>query len=164
MSIHLYQLSAEFAALSDVLTGDEIPPDIEAGIDALNLAIEAKVGGCVQVWRSMEAEAEAYRGEARRLAAMAQAREKAAERLKAYVSRSLDTAGIARVVTDVGKVSVGNASRPSIRWTRDVEELPAELVRFKTELNGTAAYDAWKIGMLPDEGFEVTTSRVVRVS
>src|SRR5690349_13726450 len=100
MGIKLYDLAAEFSALSDTLTADEVPPDVEAGIDALNLAIEAKVGGCVAVWQTLLAEAEAYRGESRRLAAMAQARERGAERLKAYVSRSLDLAGIARVVTD----------------------------------------------------------------
>ncbi len=163
MSIHLYQLSAEFAALADELTADEVPAPIEDRIDALNLAIEAKVGGCVQVWRSMEAEAEAYRGEARRLAAMAQAREKAAERLKSYVSRSLDTAGIARVVTDVGKVSVGNASRPSIRWAGADVDPPVNFQRIKVELDGAAALAAHKAGMLP-EGFEVSLSRVVRVS
>lgn len=163
MGIKLYDLAAEFAALSDTLTADEVPPDVEAGIDALNLAIEAKVGGCVAVWRTLESEAEAFRSESRRLAAMAQARERGAERLKAYVARSLDTAGIPRVVTDIGKVSVGNASRPSIRWTGDGDP-PVGLRKVKIELDGTEAYKWWKGGMLPEDGFAVETSRVVRVS
>ncbi len=162
MGLSLYTLSADFAALADELTADEVPAPIEERIDTLNLAIEAKVGGCVQVWRTMEAEAEAYRGEAKRLATMAQVRERAAERLKGYVSRSLDTAGITRVVTDVGKVSVGNASRPSIRWTGDGEP-PEGFTRVKVELDGDAALKAHKSGTLP-EGFTVSLSRVVRVS
>ncbi len=162
MGLALYTLTSEFAALADTLTGDEVPPDVEASIDGLQLAIEAKVGGCVAVWQTMEREADAYRAEAKRLATMAQVRERGAERLKAYVARSLDLAGIGRVVTDVGKVSVSNASRPSIRWAGDGEP-PEGFARVKVELDGTAAYAAHKAGTLPD-GFTVELSRVVRVS
>lgn len=163
VGLKLYDLSSSFAALADTMTSDEVPPDVEAGIDALQLAVEAKVGGCVKVWQQLAAEEEAYRAESQRLAKMAAARKNAVERLKAYVSRSLDAAGIPRVVTDVGKVSICNASRPSIRWNGAGDPPPA-FSRVKVELDGNLAYAVVKAGGTLPDGFTVETSRVVRVT
>lgn len=156
----LYELSAEFAAFADRLS-EEVPPEIETELDALTLALEDKAACCVKLWRTWEAEAEGFRGEAARLAKMASVRENAAARLKAYVCRCLDAAGIAKVTTDVGKLSVRTASRPSIKWVGD-DELPAELMRIRVELDGAKAFDLWKAGALPD-GFEIIHSRFVQV-
>ena len=156
----LYEITGQLAALADGL-GEEVPADLELQLDALSLALEEKAAGCVKVWRTLEAEADGFRGESQRLAKMAGVRESAAARLKAYVARCLDAAGIAKLPSDVGKLSVRTASRPTIRWAGD-GELPTEFARIETKLDYEKAAAAFKAGTLPD-GFNASQSRFVQV-
>ncbi len=162
----LYVLATHFRALADRLlqseTGELSDTDL-ASLNELEMAMPVKIGSCVAVYRELETEAEGIKAEADRLAKLAKARMNAADRLKAYVRDCMDEAGIPSIKTDLGKVQVQEAGRPSIKWTGTTDEIPDDYKRVKVEFNGEAAYQTWKaLGTLP-EGCEVKKSRFIRV-
>lgn len=162
--MRLYELTNEFAALADRLVDGEISVGVAASLDALTLGIEEKVAGCVAVYRTFEAEAEGIESEVKRLEAMAKTRRNRAKELKNYLVSCLTTAGIDKVMTPIGKVSVCRAGRPSISWAdEDLTTLPDEFVRVKRELDGNKAYSAYREGTLPG-GFVVEFAKYPRVS
>jgi hypothetical protein len=134
----LYELTAEYAALADAVdTGD----DLDARLAALEGAIERKVGGVVRVIRSLEAEVEALRAEERRLADRRHARERAAERLRAYLRDCLAGAGLSRVRSDVATVTL---VPPSERVVVDDEAaVPDEWCRVRREVDKSRVLRAY---------------------
>lgn len=158
----LYELTDRIRSIADSLVDDELPENAEAVLDSIAELLEAKVRNVVAIRREWLSEAEAMRAEAARLTEMARRRESRADWLQAYCVRCLDNAGIAKVKTDIGNVSVANASRPTIRWD-EACPIPDEFARVKVELDGTKAYEAWKSGTLGD-GFTVERSRHLRVT
>jgi hypothetical protein len=162
--VKLYELTTEYRLLADLILagdGDEVPENVSATLDRIEGDLSDKVRNIVALRREWITEAEGLRAEAARLAAMAKARENAADRLQAYCVRCLDAAGVESVRTDLGRVQVQAASRPSIRWDGE-GSIPDDFTRTKVELDGQAAYEAWKDGWLP-EGFRVERSRGLRV-
>lgn len=158
----LYMLSDRVRQIADsLIDADELTPEQSAFLDDIASEIESKVRNIVAIRREWLSEAEAMRAEAKRLTEMARVRESRADWLQDYCIRCLDAAGISKVKTDIGNVSVALASRPSIKWDRDIEQCP--FVRTKIELDGTRAYEALKAGKLPD-GFTVERSKHLRVS
>lgn len=160
----LYALVGEQIDLANELaeTG-ELSPEAEAAIDANAEALEAKAGGYVAIWRTLDSEAEAMEAEARRLSDLARHRRNGAKALKARLVWALDTCGIQRLVTPLGKLAVCNASRPSFAVLGDAAELPTGLQKVTVALDDRAALEAWKAGTLP-AGVRAAVSRYVRVS
>ena len=158
----LYQLTDEAADLANRLGDEPTDADLEA-IGTNEEAFRAKAASYVAVWRTLETEAETMRLEARRLSELAAKRENGADRLKRRIAWALDTLGIDKLPTELGRLSVANASRPSIRWDGDLADLPDGFRKIETKLDSDAALDSYKAGTLP-KGFSVKTSRYVRVS
>lgn len=160
----LYQLTAEFSDLAARLTDEPDEFQIEQ-IEANEEAIRAKAEGYVAVWRTLEAEAETMKAEADRLADLAKKRRNGAQRLKDRLAYCLDACGIDRLPTPLGRLSVANAGRPSIRWMGDITEAPLEFTKVKSEtvIDSDAALAAYKAGTLP-AGFRASVTRYVRVS
>lgn len=159
----LYQLTADHMALADRLAeSGELSDEDARLIEANETALESKAGGYVAIWRSLDAEAEAYEAEARRLQELARHRRNGAKALRDRLVYCLDTAGITRLATPLGNLAVCNASRPSFK-VDDVAELPAELVKTTVSLNDAAALAAYKAGTLP-ACVRASVTRYVRVS
>ena len=167
MSQTLYSLADELRRIGDELesNGGELTPELEAALNATEGAFEAKVEACLCLAQEREQAAEAAKAEAARLADLASSRTKAVDRLRLYVKQQMEAAGRLKVETPLFKVAVQNASRPSIRWTWDMEALPEAFVKVipaTSKLDSDAALKAYKEGHLP-EGFEVSTSTFLRV-
>lgn len=145
-----------------LLLDDELTDEQCEAIATIEGGIEDKCSARWAVAKSFEMEAEVLRAQAKELLAMAQKRESRSESLKRGTVRLLDMGGISEVKTDLGRFKVQESSKPTIRWTGDMDNLPDSFSRVKIELDGGKAFDAFKAGTLP-AGFEVKRSRHIRV-
>ncbi len=160
----LYELASDMLALADRLTADDLSDADLCVIEANETALAEKAGGYIAISRNLDSEAEQMRAEARRLSELAARRERGAERLRARLAWCLDACKIERLPTPLGTVRVQAASRPTIRWEGNPMEFPPQFQRVKVELDGTKAYDAWRMTKALPEGFTVEFSRGIRVS
>ena len=163
----LYALADALRLIGDELesNGGELTPELEAALNATEGAFEMKVEACIALAAEKERDAEGAQSEGKRLESLSKSRFGAAERLRQYVKAQMEAAGRLKVETPLFKVAVQSASRPSIRWTWDMEALPEAFVKVipaTSKLDSDAALKAYKEGHLP-EGFEVSTSTFLRV-
>jgi hypothetical protein len=130
--VKLYELAADAAVLdrwldehADAIAAadGEVPPELAALLDQSDAAMAAKVAGIVRVIRNHDAAAVAAKAEAARLSAVAKARAGTVESLKRYLATSLGIAGMPKVVTDVGTVSVQN-NPPAVAFTVPASPAP----------------------------------------
>lgn len=142
--------------------GGEITPEIQAKLDRLDEEIGHKVDWVGTVVAERNGEALVYDAEIKRLQAKKKAVERSVESLKDYLKLTMETMKLERAEGRLHSVTIQKASRSSIVWTRDFDKLPAAFIRTKVELDGQAAYDAWRAGTLP-EGFEARTSTFPRI-
>jgi len=160
----LYELPAAFEWLAEKLDDldGELTPDLENELAALEYELAHKVTGiCCLVQRFMR-QAEAAKAEADRLHALSRVRANAAARLKEYLQLHLESMGLRKYETDLFRVRIRVNSRPTIRWTNDLDALPVAFRRVSVALDGEAAYQAWKETGLPS-GFEVALGSHLRI-
>lgn len=164
-TMKLYEITAELEDVAGELieNGGELTPELEARLDAAEGALHAKVERCALVVQQLQAHAEMARTESRRLADLASTRARAADRLKEYVQSQLEIAGVRKVEGDLATVWVQKNGRPSINWTRDVDELPDAYRRIRIEPDTNAAYDNWKAGAQLPDGFTVEQGHHLRI-
>lgn len=165
-ALRLYEIPAEFRAIDEAIDDldGEITPEIEARLDALvtgELALH--VDSIVALVRENETAAHAYHAEAQRLADLSRGRLRAAERLKEYLRANLEACGLDGAKGRLFRVRVQKNGRPSIRWEGRPETIPEPYRRVSIDLDGTAAYEAWKAGTLP-AGFDVALGSHLRIS
>jgi len=162
--LKLYEIPVAYRVLMDSIdeTG-ELTPEIEAKLAELEGNIEDKVDSICALVREATADAEAYDAEAKRLQDRKRAAANRAESLKRYLQQNMEVLNIPKVKTPRFTASLGTASRPSIRWTGPVEAIPESLRKVEIKFDGTAAYEAYKAGMLDDARIEVSTSRFVTI-
>lgn len=86
--MRLIDLSKQYESLLYKLEQDE-DFNMEAELDATEEALEIKLEATGWMYRNLEAEAEAYKAEAKRLSDKAKSRAGAAERLKKYIGYCL---------------------------------------------------------------------------
>ena len=163
--LRLYELPLAFRALEEEIDSrdGELDDDLEARLDELELTLEEKADAIAALVREAEAESIAVKVEIDRLAVRRQSAERRASRLKAYLHDTLVTLGRDKVQGSRFKLRVQRNSQPTIRWTRELDELPEPLKRITVSLDGHAAHEACKAGQLPD-GFEVTQGTHLRIS
>lgn len=136
--------------------GGEIPPELDALMEQVEGDLTEKVKRTALVVQNLKANAAAAQSEADRLARTAKTYERQAEGLTAYLHYELTRANVPRVETDLIKVRVQRASRPSVRYVG--EEIPEPFQKVIPEqvvFDGTAAYEHLKplLGKdCPDEG------------
>ena len=167
-SVHelkLYEITAELDnVVSELIeTGGVLTPEIEALLDALEGALEAKVERTALVIRQIEAQAESARVESRRLADLASARAASAKRLKEYVMFNMAEADVRKIEGKLVNVSICKNSRPSIKWTGTEEELPDLFRRVRVDADTDAAYKEFKSGGVLPDGFEIKHGEHLRI-
>lgn len=102
----LYEIANEYLALVEAIENEELPEEAVADtLEAITAEIEDKADNIACLMKSLNAEAEAIREEEKRLAKRRQAKERVAERLKGYISETLQRAGIASVETARNKIT-----------------------------------------------------------
>lgn len=141
----LYELSGRYAALHDAaLAADgEVPDDLFAALEETDDAIEAKVASCARLVRNLESDRDQLKAEAERFAKRAKVADNAVARLKDYVLRCLQAAGIAKVD---GLIPVAlRASNPAVAIA-DESMIPAQFARLERVIDKAAILAALKRG------------------
>lgn len=164
-ALKLYEIATAYEMIELALeeSGGEWTPEIEAHLDALSDSLERKVENIARLIQQHTRTQEAFKAERERLETHEASHRRAAANLKAYLFTQLERIGKDRVDAGIFRVRIQKNSRPSIEWTEDPVTIPEPFRRTKHELDGTAAYDAWKAGGLPD-GFDVKLGKHLRVS
>ena len=141
----LYELSGRYAALYDaaVDVNGDVPDELFEALEGAEEALEEKVAACVRVVRNLEADREALKAEADRFAKRAKVAANAADRLKDYVLRCLQAAGVAKVD---GLIPVAvRQSNPAVAIA-DESAIPAQFARLERVIDRAAVLAALKRG------------------
>ncbi len=167
-AMHLYEVGDTLEQIADQLVenGGELTPELEAMLDAMTEAFDAKAESIALVIRSAESRAAGIHVEAERLAKLERAHENTAKRLKAYLLREMERAGKRKMQGKLVSVSVCANSRPSITLVGPVEQLPASLTRYvpaRVEFDSQAAYEAWKVRASEPDGPFAQAERAVLI-
>jgi|HubBroStandDraft_4_1064222.scaffolds.fasta_scaffold00070_10 hypothetical protein len=142
----LYQLSdAIQSALSECSEDGEITPDLEARLNALQIAFEDKVHGICQFMRQCELDATVVSIEVERLTKLKQSLTGKFEWLKGYLQRSMQALGMTAVDTPLFHLRIQRNSRPSFVLAAGAE-VPEQFRRVEVSMDGNAVYAAWKEG------------------
>jgi hypothetical protein len=163
--LKLYEIPEEYRKLMaqvDEANG-ELTSEMEESLNAIEANIEAKVDGVVTLIKEAEGESASFAAEIKRLQERKKACDNRAKNLASYVIKTMDQIGMDKVKTTRFTVAPQFAGRPSISWTGLPEEIPDEFKRTKHELDGNAAFEAWKLGVLNSERFEVQKSRFLSI-
>lgn len=163
--LHLWEIADGIQALGERIAEaeGELTPELEAEWDRLEGSLESKVENTALYIRDIETDAEKAKAEEQRIRAIRTALENQASRMKDYLQFQLARAGRDKVETPKARVRIQANSRPSIRYTGDPADLPDAFKRVRVDVDGTAAYEAWKREEELPEGFVVETGSHLRV-
>jgi hypothetical protein len=161
----LWDISNDLEAIAAELgeAGGELTPELEARLDALEGAFEAKVERVALASRSYLASAEAAKLEEARLAAIRKAYEARSDGLKRYLLASMRRVGTLKVETPRARVRVQKNGQASITWTHDLDALPDAYRRVTVTPDLALVRDTLKAGGEPPEGFAVDYGYHVRI-
>ena len=156
----LYELSAEFAAVSRMLEeaaddSGEIPSNIAERLDAVQGSFADKVDSVLRLRAELVSRAVGIEDEVKRLTALRDGYHRRAEWLKEYVRQSMETTGQKKLDTAIFKVWIQKNGRPSVSL-REGEEIPDEFKRVTYSFDSQAAYDRWKKLKQLEEALEQT--------
>jgi hypothetical protein len=143
--------------------GGELTPELEARLDALDGAFEAKVERVALASRTYAAHAEAAKTEEARLAAIRKSLEGRADALKRYLLGAMRRTGTLKVETPRARVRVQKNGQPTITWTRSLDELPEAYRRVTVAPDVAMARDTLRAGGDPPDGFAVDYGFHVRI-
>lgn len=121
----LYELTNDYLALMQAIDNDEIPEEAIADtLEAITASIEDKADSIACLLKNLDADIVAIKAEEARLAERRKAKEKSHERIKQYLSETLQSAGIDKVETARNRItfrkseSVEIADEVFISWAR----------------------------------------------
>lgn len=157
--MNLYQIASTYRELMvriDSLDG-ELPEDFEVQLAAVEAELPTKVDAYCSLRREYQADANAAREEAKRLLALAQVRDNAADRLWKAVTLELGDMGMQKYETTRFKLW-SQRNPPSAKFDGDPATLPPECQRVKVEPDKTALIDLWKDGKVLPPGVSVEQS------
>lgn len=130
----LYELPARFAEVEAMLIDGEMTEEVCAKLSFLEETISAKVQACLCVVKNLEARAYARYTEAGRISELGDSDKRNADRLKAYVEKTLISIGIDKLETELFKVSFKlNPPKIVVKDDLDINDLPDEWVRIVPE-------------------------------
>lgn len=161
----LYALSLIGRRLLDLAEANkgEISQQDLAKWDQLDQNLSVKADSCGRVIAQLEAGAEAAQTEGRRLIGLANQRNAAIQKLKDHFLNCMILAGITKIDSTFFPMRIQKNSRPSIKWMKNLDDLPVEYLKISYDLDGTAAQEAYKqTGNLPD-GFAVNWGQHLRI-
>ena len=102
----LYELTNDYLALMQAIDDGEIPEDAIADtLEAITACIEDKADSIACMLKSLDAECVAIKAEEAKLAERRKAKEKAYERIKQYLSETLQRAGLDKVETARNRIT-----------------------------------------------------------
>ena len=102
----LYEIANDYLTLVQAIENEEIPEEAIADtLEAITAELEVKADNIACLLKTLNAEAFAIREEEKRLAERRKAKERVAERLKQYLSDTLQRASIDKVETARNKIS-----------------------------------------------------------
>jgi hypothetical protein len=104
----LYELASELAVINDTLIDaqGELTPDLETRLDELNLQLTEKATGLRKWLVVIENDETALETEISRLQRIKKVNENLRERLKEYVKKNMEVAGLKTIKTQIGTFSV----------------------------------------------------------
>ena len=147
--------------------GGELPPDLAQLLDEAEGTLAVKAERVALKVRELQAEAEAVKIEADRLAQRARTAWNAAESLKAYLLRALEVAGIPSIKGTLVTVSL-QKNPPAVHTTHEpvagevngtfVRVIPEQVVWDKDAIKAT-----WKAGLSLPEGVSVAQAMGLRI-
>lgn len=145
--------------------GGELTPEDESALDRAESDFAGKVEAVALFIRETAVTAAAIESEAKRLQDRARTLKGTETRLKKYLHQCLILADEKSVTTPKITVRRQKNGRPSIRWTRSVEDLPEDFRRVTVDVNGEKAYEEFRRDpeSLPD-GFQVELGEHIRIS
>ncbi len=102
----LYELTNDYLALMQAIDNDELPEEAIADtLEAITAGIEEKADSIACLLKNLDAECKAIKAEEERLAERRKSKEKSIERIKQYLSDSLQSAGIDKVETARNRIT-----------------------------------------------------------
>ena len=102
----LYELTNDYLALLEAIDNDEIPEEAIADtLESITACIEEKADSIACALKNLDAECIAIKAEEARLAERRKAKERAYERIKQYLSETLQRAGIDKIETARNKIT-----------------------------------------------------------
>lgn len=137
----------------------EVYPEVLQTLNDYEDSFNKKVDALRVIIRENRSRSQRDRDESAYFAARAQAADKAADWAEYWIIAGMQAANLAVAGERFPQRRQTNG-RPSIKWER-LEPIPEEFRRVRVELDGDAAYDAWKRGQLP-EGFDVNRGEHLR--
>lgn len=164
-SLTLYELGDEIQALLDeVVSQDgEITPEQEARLAALEGDFQAKAEKIALYYRNLRVLAEAGRAEAERVAHLAAAKARAADRLKGYLHREMQRLEMTRVETARVRIRRQRNSQPSVILEVAPDELPVRYQRLTVEPNRALLLESWREGRELPSGVRVEVGEHLRI-
>ncbi len=165
MTARLWEIADELETVAAEIAeaGGELTPELEARLDAIGGAFDAKVERVALAVRNYEVNAEAAKLEEDRLAAIRKSHERSAAGLKRYLLVTMRRAGNLKVETPRARVRVQKNSQPSIRWTGGLDDLPDPYRRVTVEPDLQRVREDLKAGAEPPDGFVVDVGYHVRI-
>jgi len=150
----LYDIGSNLAGVLDCIESGELTPEQEArALDAWEAGLgdlREKCAAYIAVIREYESRAAALKEESKRLAERARVAEAHVARMKARAKQALELAQEKAVETRLGKIGLRKAGARPVEWTEafppTADELPAEYVRVKKEIDKTAIAADLKAG------------------
>lgn len=135
----LYEITGRLAVLRDMIESEAISEEDAA--DTMEAILQEQEDGYENAakWiRDIEADIEAVKAEAEKLADKKKALEGRKERVKQAIMRSMSASGQKKVKAGIFSISWKN---PPIKYVPSVsvDEMPPELLRIKKEFSATAA-------------------------
>lgn len=126
--MNIYELKAAYQDLqSRIEDGDE---DLEEALEQINDQLEAKADGYARVIKNMEAQAEMFKAEEKRLAENRKRIEEGVERLKKNLFTAMKETGKLRFNTDLFSFKITkNGGKAPIVLDVPEEDLPDDLVK-----------------------------------
>lgn len=143
----LYEICNEMRAISDAIAdGDDVPADLEARLDAVNLDLANKVEAICKVRAELRRDADKFNAESDRLGAIARRLSSSADRLRDYLAAQLRSVGARKLDAGLFRVRFQKNSSPTIRFHGNLDDLPADMVETWREFNIKAAAQIVKAG------------------
>lgn len=102
----LYELANDYLALVEAIENNEIPEEAIADtLEAITAGIEDKADNIACLLKNLDAECNAIKAEEVRLAERRKAKEKSLERIKQYLSETLQRAGLDKIETARNRIT-----------------------------------------------------------
>lgn len=170
--VRLYEMTDAYVDILEELmeTDGVLTPELEERLDQIQGKRLDKIERTLKAVRQMEADAavrdamlKQYTDEVARLRKLRDAGLNSAKALKGYVQREMERAGEERLETPTFKVRIQRASRPAIRWMRDLKKLPTKYRKVTVEPDTTQAWEDLRAGGKLPAGFAVEYSRSLRI-